>query len=274
MGLKTFAGAVALAISVTFGATSSNAAVIDLGFSLDGSGSVGNFNFGVTRDALADALSEIPTSGANQYRVAITQFGSNVGTIVAPTIVTAGNIGNIQQTLRNASRIGGGTNTTGAVDNLVSLFQNDGGLGNTTLFNITTDGQPNNQTNVEAAALAAFNAGVDGISLEAIGGLSNSTLENMRRIASIGTTGVVSATGAILTDSNNIPNAVNQGFVVQVNTFSDYEAAIAAKVVRVVDDTGGGDPNVGVVPLPAGLPLLLAGLGGFGIVRRLKRKAA
>lgn len=32
--------------------------------------------------------------------------------------------------------------------------------------------------------------------------------------------------------------------------------------------------NVSAVPLPAGLPLLLAGLGGLGLMKRRKRKAA
>lgn len=272
MNLKKYMNAAITAVAVAFGATAANAATIDLGFSLDGSGSVGNTNFAITRDALADALAQIPTSGPNQYRVAVTQFGSNVGTIVAPVIVTAANIMSIQDQVRAAVRITGGTNTTGAINNLVSLFEGDGGLGDTTLFNITTDGQPNSQSGVEAAALAAFNAGVEGISLEAIGNLNAGTLENMRRIASIGTTGVVSDIGAILTDSDNIPNAIDQGFVVQVSNFQDYEAAISAKVGRVVDDTGGGDPNV--VPLPAGLPLLLVGVGALGVARRFKAKAA
>ena len=226
MNLKKYMNAAITAVAVAFGATAANAATIDLGFSLVGSGSVGNTNFAITRDALADALAQIPTSGPNQYRVAVTQFGSNVGTIVAPVIVTAANIMSIQDQVRAAVRITGGTNTTGAINNLVSLFGN-------------------------------LNAG---------------TLENMRRIASIGTTGVVSDIGAILTDSDNIPNAIDQGFVVQVSNFQDYEAAISAKVGRVVDDTGGGDPNV--VPLPAGLPLLLVGVGALGVARRFKAKAA
>lgn len=266
MNLKNLIGAASVAI-VT--ATSSFAAVIDLGFSLDGSGSVGNFNFNLTRDALADALGQIPTSGDNQFRLAVTQFGSNVGTIIAPTVVTAANISDLQNTLRSASRIGGGTNTTGAINNLVDLFASDGGLGDTTLFNITTDGQPNNQTSVESAALAAFNAGVDGISLEAISVFSSFTLENMRRIASLGTTGAVSDSGAILTDVDNIPNAVNQGFVIDVSSFADYEAAIEAKVGQVIIDVTGPTP----VPLPAGMPLLLAGMGAFGFMRSRKKAA-
>ncbi len=266
MSLKYFFGAAALSVCA---ATSSLAASIDLGFAIDASGSVGSGNFNLTRNALADALSNIPTVGANEYRIAVTRFSFGASIIIAPTVVTADNIASLQDTLRATNYIGGGTNTSGAIDSLTSAFQATGSLGDTTLFNITTDGRPNSQTATETAALNAFNAGVDGISFEALGGgLNSGDLENMRRIASIGTTGGVSSAGAILTDADNIPTVTETGFVIRVEDFSDYQFAINAKVEEVVQDVE--PPSV---PLPASIPLLLSGLGACGVLR-LRRKSA
>ena len=67
--------------------------MVDLGFSLDESSSVGSSNFDLTRDALSNALSRIPTSGDNTYRVAVTTFSSGTPTtVVAPTAVTPASI--------------------------------------------------------------------------------------------------------------------------------------------------------------------------------------
>lgn len=51
-----------------------------------------------------------------------------------------------------------------------------------------------------------------------------------------------------------------------VASFTDYESAITAKIGKIVVDTGGG--GVSTVPLPAGFPLLLAGMGALGFLRR------
>ena len=187
---RTLAAGLAVA-SLAIGATSASAAVINLGFSLDESGSVGSTNFNTTRDALADALAAIPTSGANQYRVAITTFSrsTNQNVVVQPTIVTAQNLATIQQTLKDETYTGGGTETDDAINllaNIFTPFKDD-----TTLFNITTDGAPGSQSATEAAALAAFNDFVDGISFEAVGSgiYRPSALANMARIAGLGTAG-------------------------------------------------------------------------------------
>lgn len=257
----------AAAVSVfALAGTSASAALIDLGFSLDASGSVGSFNFNTTRTALANALSVIPTSGPNEYRIAVTTFANGSSTIVIPTIVTAANIAALQTAVSNAVYTGGGTDTAGAITDLSNLFRLSAtGYGATTLLNITTDGQPNDQAAAVAAAQAALVAGVDGISFEAVGsGISSmSALNDMAAIAGPGT-------GVIVTDLTALPNATVQGFVIPVSDFAGYSAAISAKIGKIVDDTGGGTP---VVPLPAGLPLLLTGIAGF-IGLRVRRRAA
>jgi len=152
-----------------------------------------------------------------------------------------------------------------------------GGFGDTTLINITTDGVPNSQSGAETAALDANTAGVDGISFEAVGSgvSSTSALNNMARIAGFGTTGAASG-GVVVSDITAIPNATTTGFVIPVSSFAAYDAAITAKIGQIVVDTGGGgtpptDPSV--VPLPAGLPLMLGVIGAFALVRRRQMAA-
>ncbi|MEP5760956.1 MAG: vWA domain-containing protein [Litoreibacter sp.] len=261
------------AIALLMGAASAQAASIDLGFSLDESGSVGFTNFNLTRDALADALASIPTSGPDEFRLAVTTFSSGITTVIAPTVVTASNISGLQDTLRATAYSGGSTNTAGAITNLFNLFANSTtGLGDTSIINITTDGSPNSQFSTEQAAINANAAGLDGLSFEAVGsGLSSSTAqENLRRIAGLGTANDLS--NAIITsDITNIPNALTTGFVLTVPTFAGFEAAIDAKITQVVIDAG--EPQPSPVPLPAGLPLLLAALGGLGVMRKRNKKA-
>ena len=268
--MKFFAkiGSVA-ALAFSLGsALPANAALIDLGFSLDESGSIGIVNFNLTRDALASALALIPTSGTNQYRVAVTSFSDSSRTIIPPTIVTAGNIGGLQTTLGAAGYIGSTTATDDAIRSLTALFTSaTGGLGDTTLINITTDGSPNDQGAAVQAAKDAIDAGVDGISFEAVGDAVGSQffLDQMAAIA------LPNSPGVIVTDLSNIPDATKQGFVIPVADFAGYQAAIKAKINTVVDNTGGG--GMGAVPLPAGLPLLLAGIGAFGVLRRTRKQA-
>ncbi|OLS52898.1 vWA domain-containing protein [Rhodovulum sulfidophilum] len=192
---NTLRGATA-AICILFGAGTASAAVIDLGFVLDGSGSVSPYDFDSATAVLSAAPSKIPTSGDNEYRVAVTSYGLSSYTVVPPTVVTAANIASIQSTMLTAYKDGGGTDTAGAITYITDLFLDDG-LGDTTLINITTDGTPNSQYLTENAALAANTAGVDGISLEAVGsGVSSPyALSNMARIAGLGTSGDADAAG-------------------------------------------------------------------------------
>ncbi len=254
---KILSGTV-VAVGMILG-SAANAATVDLGFALDASGSVGATNFATTRNGLAAALDLIPTSGVNDYRIAVYSYASSPVQVVPPTVVTAANIAAIKTAVQNTTYTGGGTGTASVIAAMTAAFVGVG-LGDTTLFNISTDGRPNSQAATQTAALAAHAAGVDGLSFEAIGrGTVSTSLQNaMLSIAFPGTP-------VLVTDLSAIPDATTTGFVIPVNGFAAYEAAIGAKVQSIVDNTGGG-PSV--VPLPAGLPLLLAGLGAFGILRR------
>lgn len=263
----------AAAMVVSFGMSMPvKAAVIDLGFAIDESGSVSGTattgELGLLRGGLASALDLIPSVGApnnpNTYRVSIVRFASSAGTLVAPTIIDDTTRAEIQNTLLTASRFSGGTNIPSSIFQLLSELCPDLGAGNncaadTTLFNIATDGAGGDPT--ISANPAAIAAGVEGISYEAIGGgLSPAAIANFAY-----------PTPAIVVDADNIPNPLTQGFVVAVANFEDFESAIAAKVGRIVQDTGGGGTTV--IPLPAGLPLLLTAFAGLFGLRRFRKVA-
>lgn len=269
---KILAGVAAIALTMSMSGTVS-AAVIDLGFALDESGSVATSDFNLSKQGLANALDKIPTSGTNQYRISVIAFDSNARTIIGPTIVTAGTIATLKTNITGIANSQGGTDIAEAVDLLTANFVG-AGLGDETYLNVATDGGSSSN----ALALASANArtaGVDGLSFEAIGrGAATTTLlrscfgNNSYTDPGSGNT----ATGcSLVNDPNNLPDATQEGFVLTVNNFTDFEGAISAKVQSIVDDTGGGTSPV---PLPASLPLLLSalGLGGF-FVRRKKTLA-
>ncbi|MEQ3711196.1 MAG: DUF1194 domain-containing protein [Tateyamaria sp.] len=269
MKLRILTAAAVASVGLLTGAA--QAAVIDLGFSLDGSGSINTSEYNTMRTGLAAALANIPTSGGNQYRVAVTGYGSTGSfsqtVIVAPTIVDALNIGGIQTAVQNATKVGGWTPTGQAITGLFNLFLNSAeGLGDTTILNISTDGEPtlvgggSAQSATEAAALAAYNAGLDGLGFEAVG-FNGTGLANMAKIAGLGTAGLA-ANGVVLGVGDPIPNTTTTGFVLPINNFTDYSAAIDGKVQKVIIDTN-------PVPLPAAAWMLIAALGGlFGLRRR------
>ena len=250
----------------------SSAATIDLGFAIDESGSVTGTpttgELGLLRGGLAAAMDLIPSTGApgnpNVYTVTVVRFAGSASTLISKTEMTDASRASIKNDLTSLARISGGTNIPAAVTQLTSAVCGASCTADTTLFNIATDGAGGNPTfGNPSANQQAVDAGVDGISYEVIGG--GLKAEDVKDFA-------LPQPAVVVTDPNNLPNPLTTGFALEVSTFTDFENAIAKKVGRVVTDTGGGGGN-GVIPLPAGLPLLLTGLGLLGFARS-RRKAA
>ncbi|MEM6579180.1 MAG: VWA domain-containing protein [Pseudomonadota bacterium] len=269
MFLKKLVGATALVSVMSFASSAADAKTIDLGFALDESGSVSLSDFNLSTSGLANALDEIPTSGPNQYRISVVIFSSSARTVVDPTVVTAGNIDSLKTTISGISKFGGGTDADRAIDLLTANFTGVG-LGDESYFNLATDGfTPSNALADSAAAAVA--AGIDGLSFEAVG--SGASTSQLLRSCYGGSSfsdpgsGNTASGCSLVTDPNNLPDATQEGFVLTVDNFTDFQGALRSKVESIVDDTGGGgDPNV--IPLPAGLPLMMAGLGAFAFLRR------
>lgn len=277
------ATAMGLALSVT----AANAATVDLGFILDESGSVGKTNYESSVIALRNALNQIPLASATvTYRVGVVSFGASADTIAAPVIFDTQTNKNtvLAALLDESSTTDGGTRGYGTPSGITNatnygaalnlLNSEFGTLGDTSIINMATDGGNNSgYSNTEVAGIAGAlrSDGWDALNFEAV---ANTSASNRNYLASIGfDTASFGGCGQI-TDASGITNVADNCFVLKVDTFDKFESAILKKVNKTVIDTG-GDPT-SPIPLPAGLPLILSGigaLGGLGALRRRKSKA-
>ncbi|TCM88002.1 VPLPA-CTERM sorting domain-containing protein [Rhodovulum steppense] len=290
MNIKNLASASALAVAAAMGAAPgvSASTIVDLGFIIDESGSVGQANYQSSILALRAALEQIPLADANvTYRVGVVSFGNGADVVAAPVVFdSAANKNAVLAALldeavpnsidggtRQYGLPGGITNATNyvaAFDAIHNAFISSfGSLGDNSILNMATDGGWNSGGNPTARANALYNDnGWDSLSFEAIGGFSQS---NLNFLAGIGfDSGGIGGCG-ITTDAASLQNVTENCFVIDVPSFAAFETAILTKVRKTVIDTG-GDPNV--VPLPAGLPLMLGVIGAFAFMRRRQMTAA
>lgn len=227
------------------------AAVTQLGFILDGSGSVSSSDYNLLRSGLANALAALPVDGT--VEITIVAYGGSIATVTAPTILTAASLPTIQTAINTHAKRGGGTDTAGAINATASLMTGSAvfsALDTKSIMNLATDGVPNSQSAAVAAGAAAFAAGIDALSIEAIGSgvSSQSALNNMADIAFPDTVTILPV------DSTNIPNPLNGSFVVPVSDFSKLDAVLLAKVQASVN------PPIDV-PEPGSVLLVLGALG-------------
>ena len=256
--LRTFA-ALVMGLSMALASVGSQAAITQLGFALDGSGSVSTSNYNLLRTGLSDALAGLPVDGT--VEISIVTYGSSTSTVTAPTILTAATLPTIQAQILGHIKAGGGTDTAGAITGLTSLMTGSASfaLGDTkSVINLATDGFPNSQSAAVAAGTAAFAAGIDALSIEAIGsGVSSaSALANLAAIAFPGPVTILPV------NSLAIPNPLLGSWVVPVSDFDALAPILAAKV----------QASVSQVPIPGTAALFAVAMFGMGFVA--KRRAS
>ncbi len=258
MVLKNFLRSLAATLAVALSAAAWAVPVTQLGFALDASGSVSASNYNLLRSGLSAALAGLPVDGT--IEITVVSYSTGNLTVVAPTVLTAATLPTIQAAINNHSKSDGGTNTSGAITGLTSLLTgsvNFGDAGTKSIINLATDGAPNSQADAEAAALASAAAGIDALSIEAIGSgvSSGSALANMQKIAFPGP--------AILlpVNSTSIPNPIGQSWVVPVSDFNALAPVLAAKVQAAVNP-----PNQ--VPEPGSIALLAIAMVGMTVAMR------
>ena len=259
---KTTLTAAAFAASSFFGSIA-HAANIDLSFIMDASGSVGSSNFNDAMDSLADALAaSIPVGGADTYRIGVVTFSNTAKLTTLKTINSQADLDMVVADIRAETFIGSTTNYKAAFDLTRTSF---GALGDSSIVNMMTDGEPCCLSSSNSDAVSARNdlkaAGWDSLSFESVtSGADNAFLS--RLAFDTGGDG-----GTIIDDPADISDPLNDAFVLKVSGFGDaYDQAISTKVQKIVTP----DP----IPVPAALPLLAGGLALFGFVGRRRRAAA
>lgn len=234
-------GAGVLALSALVAAPAS-AALIQLGFIIDDSGSIGPTNFGIITQGLSNGiLNNLPVGGPDTYEVSVVRFNSTAAAEVSNFVVNnAADRQQLANDIAAISYVGGGTNFAAAFGAMNTVLSNTIANADASYVNFSTDGSGVDGT-AERNAMIAL--GVDNISIEGIGGGVNAgVLQNSYCYPA----------PCDLTAPYNFPA---QGFYIQVADAQGYADAIGNKIGIV---TGGGD-----VPAPAPLALLVLGLAGL-----------
>lgn len=270
---------------------------LDLVIVLDGSGSMNTTTLQAQAAAANALVAAVPQGTSN---ISIVSFGSSPNTLVPLTQSSAGNQAVFTNAINSVDDNLGGTATDTAIASAASILSaNNNGASKQVV--VITDGSPNNQSAAVNAAAAAA-AGTPAVQVNTVG-LPGTSFGNQQAIATAGGGVFVTATdqqtlidlftgsggnlvgidqidillpdGTLLSDvplTSGLGNFdVTQGYAIlegvntwTVNALFD-DGSTAQSLVTVI-----GRASASVVPLPAGMWLMFAGLGGLGMLRRRK----
>jgi len=178
--ISAFLIAPVVALGIAVSAPAANAGVIQLGFILDRSGSIGSSNWTTIVNGLSSAINTIvPTDSS--YEVSVFSFGSTAATDVNHILIdSVASRTAVANAISSIGFTGAGTNMTAAFNTMATALTGSTLMIDNTYVNLATDGVPNNQNLAVAARNALLSgASVDNLSIEAIGsGVNASFLQN------------------------------------------------------------------------------------------------
>ena len=149
MKLKTWALATVAACAIATVAPTARADVIQLGFILDRSGSIGNSNWNIIVNGLANAIQNvIPVGGTDTYEVTVVTFSSAAATTAATSkilVTDAATRTALSTAIAGLSALGssGTTNYTAAFQLMDTTLRSSTAGATATYLNFATDGEPN-----------------------------------------------------------------------------------------------------------------------------------
>ncbi len=236
MKIKNLVRAACLSTVAAFGlaATSANAAVLELGLAIDGSGSMSVAEFNLQRDAYISVLSDItvlPRDGTTAIGIKV--FGTAITNVFTMAEITAANHGALIAALVGMTRPGTSTSISGAITAFTTEIFSNGITSSRQIIDVSTDGI-NNVGNLNTARTNALAAGIDQINCIGIGPGANCAP-------------VIAGTGS---------------FGLNATTFGEFETALRRKIL--VEVRG--------VPEPGTWMMMIFGFGLAGTALRRQRR--
>lgn len=236
MKIKNLVRAACLSTVAAFGlaATSANAATLELGLAIDGSGSMSVAEFNLQRDAYISVLSDLsvlPRDGTTAIGIKV--FSSTVINVFTMAEITVANHGALIAAITAMTRPGGSTSISGAINDFTTEIFGNSITSTRQIIDVSTDGV-NNVGNLNTARTNALAAGIDQINCIGIGPGANCAP-------------VIAGTGS---------------FGLNATTFGEFETALRRKIF--VEVRG--------VPEPGTWMMMIFGFGLAGTALRRQRR--
>ena len=218
--------------------------VIELGLSIDVSGSISSSNFTLQKNAYINVLNNpaiIPLDGS--IAIGVIAFDDTIHPVFSTTVITSATIGSLIQALQtNLLDFAGSTAIGDSINYLSNQLLTNSINSTSQVIDVSTDGDGNTGANQVTASNAAVAAGIEQINCLGIGSGANCNF----------------ARGA-------------GSFSETVTSFADFQDSLQRKILRETGSTspGTGSTSPGTsVPEPAPIAVLSMGLLGFYVFRR------